>query len=257
MNMTRAVLDNNPSINVSMWSWCTQLNSYSADQVQAYLDSVAVLEAEYPGVTFVRMTCTAQYADAQGYNRYLRNEQIRQYCEDNEKVLFDFADMDAWWYNGSSWEYATYDYESQQIPIEHSQFNGDEAGHTTYESCEQKGRAVWWMMARLAGWEPDPSSVSELNPTETPLTIHSFPNPAVSSTIISYTIPESGILELAIYDPGGRMVRSLYTGLRNAGSHSLEWNSLDDEGKNVPNGTYFCRLTGEDYSAVSSIVVIK
>ncbi|MHA1396015.1 MAG: hypothetical protein ACTSRZ_21130, partial [Promethearchaeota archaeon] len=27
-----------------------------------------------------------------------------------------------------------------------------EAAHTTYESCENKGKAFWWMMAKLAGW---------------------------------------------------------------------------------------------------------
>ena len=32
------------------------------------------------------------------------------------------------------------------------EFNGDEAGHTTYSSCEQKGRAVWWMLAEISGW---------------------------------------------------------------------------------------------------------
>jgi len=34
---TGNVLDHNPSINVSAWSWCTQLNSYSTATVQSYL----------------------------------------------------------------------------------------------------------------------------------------------------------------------------------------------------------------------------
>jgi hypothetical protein len=37
--------------------------------------------------------------------------------------------------------------------MEHPHFNGDEAGHTTYSSCEQKGKAFWWLMARIAGWD--------------------------------------------------------------------------------------------------------
>jgi len=41
--------------------------------------------------------------------------------------------------------------------VEHPHFHGDEAGHTTYESCEQKGKAVWWMTARIAGWNPGTS----------------------------------------------------------------------------------------------------
>uniref|UniRef100_A0A7C4TAU8 Uncharacterized protein n=1 Tax=candidate division WOR-3 bacterium TaxID=2052148 RepID=A0A7C4TAU8_UNCW3 len=61
--------------------------------------------------------------------------------------------MDAWYYNGSSWEQATYDSNGTAIPHEHPNFQGDEGGHTTFESCEQKGKAVWWMLARIAGWQ--------------------------------------------------------------------------------------------------------
>jgi hypothetical protein len=59
--------------------------------------------------------------------------------------LFDFADLDCW-YNGQQ-------HLVNGIPMEHPNFHGDEAGHTTYESCENKARAFWWLMARLAGWE--------------------------------------------------------------------------------------------------------
>lgn len=27
----------------------------------------------------------------------------------------------------------------------------------TYEGCEQKGRAVWWMLARIGRWNPNTS----------------------------------------------------------------------------------------------------
>lgn len=155
MNLTRDVLNNNPSINVSMWSWCCQLNGYTEAQTQAYIDSICILEAEFPGVTFIYMTCNAQTDGSQGHNRYLRNEQIRQHCLNNNRVLFDFADLDCWWFNPDTqeWEHNTYDYGGQDIPLQHPQFDGSQAAHTTYESCEQKGRAVWWMMAVLAGWE--------------------------------------------------------------------------------------------------------
>lgn len=153
--ITHNTLDNNPSLNVSMWSWCTQLNYYDADQTQEYLDAMASLEADYPDVTFVYMTGNAQAGDEDGYNRWLRNEMIRDYCRTNNKVLFDFADLDSW-HNGVQ---ATYEYSTggttYTIPIEHEDFNGDEAGHTTYTSCEQKAKAFWWMVAMLAGWVPD------------------------------------------------------------------------------------------------------
>jgi hypothetical protein len=155
MDMTRDVLDHNPSINVCMWCWCTQLDYYGAEQVEAYLDSMEVLEGEYPGVTFVCMTGNAQASGAEGYNRHLRNTQIREYCEETGRLLFDFADLDCWWYDSSDgqWEQSTYEWQGTQVPVEHPQFNGDEAAHTTYGSCEQKGRALWWLLALIAGWD--------------------------------------------------------------------------------------------------------
>jgi hypothetical protein len=159
--LTQNTLDNNPSVTVSFWSWCTQLDSYSEEDVQQYLDTMSSLEAANLGVTFVYMTGNAQATDESGYNRWLRNEQIRQYCRDNNKVLFDFADLDCW----SNGDHSTYDYivgmETLHIPVEHPNFNGDEAAHTTYASCEQKGYAFWWLVTMLAGWNaPEASSTT-------------------------------------------------------------------------------------------------
>jgi hypothetical protein len=148
MNLTRNVLNSNPSVNCSMWSWCTQLDGYDSAQVQQYLDSISSLEGEFPWVTFIYMTGNAQDSSSGGWNRHQRNEQIRAYCTANDKVLYDFGDLDCWYIgqqNLVTWNGHTFQ-------AEHPQFNGDQVAHTTWSSCQQKGRAFWWMMARLAGW---------------------------------------------------------------------------------------------------------
>jgi len=147
---TENVLNHNPSINVSAWSWCTQLNSYSTDTVQSYLDQMSAFEAAFPDVTFIYMTGNAQANGSSGARRYDNNNLIRSWVAGSDhRVLFDFADLDAWWYNGTAWEQGTYVYEGRTIPIEHAHFDGSQCGHTTYESCEQKGKAVWVMMAEI------------------------------------------------------------------------------------------------------------
>ena len=69
---------------------------------QRYVDNMELLVSEYPAVTFVFMTGHAQgrgenlYDDPQsngdGHVHY-NNELIRQHCIDNERLLFDFADI--------------------------------------------------------------------------------------------------------------------------------------------------------------------
>ena len=154
---TENVLNNNPSINVSAWSWCTQLNSYDTATVQSYLNQMAVFEASFPDVTFIYLTGNAQASGSSGAQRYANNNLIRSWVTGSDhRVLFDFADLDAWWYNGTAWELETYTYDGGTIPIENTHFNGSQSGHTTYESCEQKGKAVWMMLAKIKQRETVP-----------------------------------------------------------------------------------------------------
>ena len=140
LDLTRNMMRNH-NVNVSIFAWCSQLDYYSSSEVENYLQKISELEEQFPNVIFVYMTGNAQSSDR---NRYDRNEQIRKYCRDNSKVLFDFADLDCW-YNGQQRL-------ENGIPMEHPEYSGDQAGHTTYKSCENKAKAFWWLMARLAGW---------------------------------------------------------------------------------------------------------
>ncbi len=174
--ITQAVIDANPAFTISLWSWCTQVDYYDTAAIQEYLDAMTALETVNPELTFIYMTGNAQAEGSDGYNRWQNNEMIRQYCLENDKILFDFADLDSW-SNGIQY---TYSYDPGdgvvQVPSEHPDFNGDEAGHTTYSSCEQKGRAFWWLTAMLAGWNAPTVTTSGISSTDTTITETSITN---------------------------------------------------------------------------------
>lgn len=93
---TRTYLDSsaNEDVNVVMWSWCGQADTTEAN-IDLYLGLMNQLEIDYDDVTFVYMTGHVNGCSTTG-NLFLRNQQIRDYCLANDKVLYDFSDIESW-----------------------------------------------------------------------------------------------------------------------------------------------------------------
>jgi len=68
------------------------------------------------------------------------------------------------------------------------------------------------------------------------------PNPTRGPTVLSYSLPQSGHVRLALYDVAGRQVRLLVDGERQAGDQTVIWDLRDDEGRTVNAGIYLARL---------------
>jgi len=266
IDITRSALTGTPDLNISAFSWCSDLNTASQSYVQNYLTAMQTLENEFPNVTFVYFTGTAQYNDAYGYNRCLRNEQIRNFCIANNKVLYDFEDLDSWWYNPDTkqWEQATYQYSGRTVPVEHPMLAGNDAEHTSYASCEQKGRATWWMMALLSGWTGKAgigdSGGDDALPPLAPYNgfeLSCYPNPCNPSTTISFSMAAPADTKLAIYDANGALVRTLVHGFVDGGAQSVRWNGMDDSGSQVATGVYFYRIIADKRSSTKKILLLR
>jgi len=99
---------NNPAhsdVNVIIWSWCGQVSSkYASGTLHSeYLTPMTNLEAAYSDVTFVYMTGHVDHWD--DANNKAANQVIRDYCAANDKVLFDFADIESYNPDGVHYEF--------------------------------------------------------------------------------------------------------------------------------------------------------
>jgi hypothetical protein len=167
---TRTYLTANPDVNVIIWSWCSQVSSASKADINTYLNLMSDLEKDYPNVKFVYMT---GFLDGSGLtgNLHIRNEQIRDYCKQNNKILYDFADIESYdpdgVYYGEKKPDCQCNYDSNgdgtrdanwAIAWQNSHTKGDDwfycnAAHTQPVNGNMKAYAAWHLWARIVGWD--------------------------------------------------------------------------------------------------------
>lgn len=84
-----------------------------------------------------------------------------------------------------------------------------------------------------------------------------YPNPFNPSTSIKYSLPKGEQVSLEVFDINGRRVAELVNNYQNAGMYEVSWNGLDDNGRNVSSGIYFCTIKAGSFMKSQKMVLLK
>ena len=285
---TRAFLDDpaNQEVNVIMWSWC-QILGHDGDENPGYCSNMEDLIAEYgPGgskitsgertvpVQFVFMTGHLNGQGEEGRTNEI-NTYIRNHCITNNRILYDFADIesydpdDEYFLDDSANDECYYMVDGERTgnwatewaagkvmmdgedDVARNEPNGGQyyncsPAHTHAVNGNMKAYATWYLFARMAGWESDTTNQTT--------GISSYHNPADVRKIRVFPNPSSGIIQVAgdiefpsvirIYNITGRLIREERL---ESGDQQVDISALQE-------GLFIIRLTGKKDNRTGSFI---
>jgi hypothetical protein len=100
------------------------------------------------------------------------------------------------------------------------------------------------------------------NPAD-PVNVSSFkigqnsPNPFNQSTMINYQLTKPGLVNLAVYNTAGQLVKTLVNAWRQPGSYSVSWDCTGNDSHKVANGVYLARLESQGRAVTTKMVVVR
>ena len=84
-----------------------------------------------------------------------------------------------------------------------------------------------------------------------------YPNPFNSTTVVHFSIPAAGHVDLAVYNLRGQKVRDLVAATRSAGTHRVRWSGEDDRGNALSSGVYVLRLRSGYHTATGKMLLLR
>ncbi|HET6347682.1 MAG TPA: FlgD immunoglobulin-like domain containing protein [Candidatus Krumholzibacteria bacterium] len=104
---------------------------------------------------------------------------------------------------------------------------------------------------------PDPYKTMTFEVPAPEAFLNAHPNPFNPQVIVDYGVPAPSHVDLAIFDASGRLIRTLVSGTKAAGTYSETWTGVDERGERVASGVYFSRLTMNGKSMTRKLVMLK
>ena len=99
-------------------------------------------------------------------------------------------------------------------------------------------------------------SIEPNSPTEF-LVYQNYPNPFNPTTTIEYTLPNSGQVQIDIFDMLGRHIRKLADFNQPPGQFKVLWDATNDLYIPVAGGIYLCRIKAGEYTKVIKLALVR
>jgi hypothetical protein len=79
-----------------------------------------------------------------------------------------------------------------------------------------------------------------------------FPNPCNPTTTIKYDVPETGKIQIRVYDVLGKLLATLVNEMKEPGSHEVSF-----DGSNLASGVYFYRIEADNFIESKKMILLK
>lgn len=192
--MTRNTLnyteENSMTLDLSLFMWCWdilgdnfcynenyELITFNDERYNTYVTFVDEMnnDEQYSETPILYVTAVTDGAGA-GYRKWRvtkYNDMIRQAAYTNGGILYDNADIENWNMTDTEQriDYYTDDENVEhECYIRHADYEEDvgvpyESGHTNEALCIRKAKALWWMVARMSGWDGTPAALTLTSPS--------------------------------------------------------------------------------------------
>ena len=228
------------------WCWDTEINT--TDEFNLYLNATDeyithCTNNSYSTKVFFTTGTVDGYTGLTGYSKHLGYELIRAHVSGgNNRILFDYADILC--YDDNSEVPNTTSYDGHVYPIITTTNSlPEQTGHISNAGALRLAKAMWWMLARIAGWDGGEGSVP----------------------VSGITVTGAGGASTITQDKGTLALTATVTPA-NATNKTVTWSIANGTGQAtinssgvvtaVSNGTVTARATANDGSGVSDQLVI-
>jgi hypothetical protein len=84
-----------------------------------------------------------------------------------------------------------------------------------------------------------------------------YPNPFNPITALQYDLTKEGVVNIAIYDMIGRLVKTLVDGPQTAGFKTVQWDATNDRNEPISAGLYLYTMQKGNHRETGKMVLIK
>ena len=84
-----------------------------------------------------------------------------------------------------------------------------------------------------------------------------YPNPFNPITTIRYSLSQSGLVNITIYDMMGKEIKTLVNSVQIIGDNTIQWNATNNSGQLVSAGIYLYQIRAGEFISTKKMVLLK
>lgn len=167
---------------------------------------------------------------------------------------------DLCWYRDHLWAVADWTHVYELDPTNMNIINSWPTDRYYSSGLAIGGGYLWFGTSGDLGWLYKVDGVVGVEEASTPLTeprveiLKVYPNPFRSTVSFSLSVPEPTKVDVRIFDPSGRLITNLFSGVPSTSMLSLHCNGKDNAGTLVTSGVYFVRAETKDRVVYKKII---